>query len=189
MTTLLTLPNELLLEIASFLPHGSVFTLLLTNRRLQQLLEGELYTNPTPRHIISTIWKNRRYPHNISTLQRFLDNGLDIRTDLRHGFEPPKEFPILLLDLAVFCGSLEITRLLLETGEVDIEEYEVWKENVLEPGDRGYAMLVLLEAFGVPMVENVSGKLPKKPGSRGVPMYGGKLRYMPKNSIASVGAS
>jgi hypothetical protein len=179
MPTLLTLPNELLLGTASFLPHSSVFTLLLTNRRLQQLLEGELYKNPTPQHISRIMCKVGYCRHNTSTLQRFLDNGLDIRIDLGSVLKPPIKAPVSLLAWAIACGSLEITRLLLETGKVDIEEYEVRKRNIPEPCGDGYSMMELLEEFGVPMVADIRRKLPQ-PNSLWILVNGGMLIYMPK---------
>jgi hypothetical protein len=93
--------------------------------------------------------KNRLNPHNASAFQHLLDNGLDISTDLSLGFRPPKDFRVSLLDWSVFCGCVEITRSLLETGKVDVEEYDVWKQHVLDECENGFATMELLEEFGV----------------------------------------
>jgi hypothetical protein len=68
MATVLTIPNELLLDIAACHPHSSVSALTLTNRSLHKLLEDDLYKDRTPRHLLRLITKNSHPKRNMNTL-------------------------------------------------------------------------------------------------------------------------
>jgi hypothetical protein len=76
-TTLLSLPNELFLEVAEHLEPDERYGLVLTNRRLNGLLQAGMYRNP-PRHTVCKIIREE----NLAVLKRFIENGLDIHEPL-----------------------------------------------------------------------------------------------------------
>jgi hypothetical protein len=115
MDFLLGLPNELLLEIGSYLPRtGDVHSLVITNRRLHCLLKTRLYQAPS-QHLLWRVVNSR----NIAAFRRILDNSLDAKVYLRD------IVPMLLLDVVWDATPvrLEMLRRLLSSGAIDIEEW------------------------------------------------------------------
>jgi hypothetical protein len=116
-TTILDLPNELLLDIAASLRETKdIHSLLLTNRRLNHLFEARLYLNP-PKHLLLRVVRSG----NIAAFRRFLEEGLVVKA-----YDHIPGQVTLLMQASAFSlhpspHQVEIVRLLLEV--VDVSEY------------------------------------------------------------------
>jgi hypothetical protein len=113
----MTLPNELLLDIASYLSTGGIHKLVLTNRRLNALFEPRLYQNPTPREIRLMVLRN-----NLAAFRRAIDDGLDVH--MRFGRSIGRDEPLLFW-AARQPDRSAFTNLLL--NHVDITRYRLAK--------------------------------------------------------------
>jgi hypothetical protein len=120
--SLLSIPNELIVEIGDYLTSpADLNNLVCTNRVFYRLLNERLYKRtPSRKALLHTIRHNR-----ISTMQRFIDGGLDVDMPIpatllfdrntrcrnlgcRHS--------VMLLRYAVFEAALDMIRILLEAG-------------------------------------------------------------------------
>jgi hypothetical protein len=72
--------------------------------------------------------------------------------DLTRAYQTPERFRMSPLAYAIVLNRVQIARLMLETGLVDVEEYDVidvTRRQDLKEGQNGYCMMELLEEFGV----------------------------------------
>jgi hypothetical protein len=79
MSSLLKLPNELLLEIASELETKHLHGLVLTDHFLYRLLQHTLYASPSKEALMNVIDTG-----NTAVFQRFVERGLDVNLVVRH---------------------------------------------------------------------------------------------------------
>jgi hypothetical protein len=77
MTTFMTLPNEILLIIASYLDTIEIYGLILSNRRLNALLEHRLYRNLTPRDVAWMVHFNK-----LVAFRQAITAGLDLNMEI-----------------------------------------------------------------------------------------------------------
>lgn len=110
MPSLLVLPNELLFEIASYLPDGDAVHLKNVNHRLYDLLDEFVYTRDKETLISAAIYGIQF--DDTFMVKKALDSGLDLTLENL----PPKFAGLRLTDVAVICESLSSLALLLENG-------------------------------------------------------------------------
>jgi hypothetical protein len=164
MPGLMTLPNELLLDIASHLGTGGIYSLVRTNRLLHQLLEPRLYQHPSERVLRRVIDTG-----NLAVFERFLKCGLDTKTFLEDvsqkmcrvdtrglGSDSCRfNYPVLAY---VVCKRVParwlMLRALLDSGLINISEWSVLVEDwaARRPFNEGHQLAQLLSKYGVPMV-------------------------------------
>jgi hypothetical protein len=139
MTGHLTLPNELLLDIAILVEFRDLRSLVLTNRRLHALLLRRLYRCIPRRYLYSIIASE-----NLSAFKRILEHGLDLGARERYDGFPYRTLLGLVADMWS-SGGLVMAAMLLQAGLVDTTQWSLCY--------RGCNMMPkLLECYGV-MVE------------------------------------
>jgi hypothetical protein len=87
---LLSVPNELLLNISLLLLTDHLHTLALTSRRLHQFPKGRPYQSP-PVHLLKRVIDTG----DLAAVRRFLEGGLDANSALPWGgLVPPRQSPV-----------------------------------------------------------------------------------------------
>jgi hypothetical protein len=144
MSSLMDLPNELLLNIASRLETEHLHSLVLTNRHLQWLLQDTIYESPTKDALTRVIDEG-----NVAVFRKFLDCGLDVNVSLTQHRST--------LPLLAYCASdlnamgVAMTKLLFETGKVDTSGWRVFGMRAAWWNGHMNDMAELFERYGMPL--------------------------------------
>jgi hypothetical protein len=144
MAALMTLPDELLLSVASYLPTSEIHKLTLTNRHLNALLEHRLYKNPTPRDIARML----RY-NNLDAFRRVIAEGLDLTIEV--GVTVRDQKPLLVY-AAWKLDKPEFARMVLQN--IEVSQYRYFPRIIMRrPDHPAYTVMMLVRNAGIPVVD------------------------------------
>jgi hypothetical protein len=140
---LMTMPNEIHLEIVKYLDTPAIMNLAASNRHLQQLHENRLYQKPSMEQLLRVVAAD-----NVKAFRRFLANGLD------RNLEMANTMP--LLDSVMFSSTKEnhqILKTLLQDRRTDTSGFQLFTTPTLMKQAPNDSVIPLFWAAHLEIVE------------------------------------